>query len=119
MESCNIHFRLYKNDKIFLKRLYLILRVSEGTRYSFCAIDPDSDSLYDTSSSTKLVQDRRLRIEISAMCENEEIKLLWVNSKNQLSDVLTKKGASSKNLMKTLQSGRIHQVMFSQKSISI
>lgn len=82
----------------------------------------DSDSLYETSSSTKLVQDRRLRIEISAireMCENEEIKLLWVNSKNQLSDVLTKKGASSKNLMKTVQSGRIHQVMFSQKFISI
>ena len=75
----------------------------------------DSDSLYETSSSTKLVLDRRLRVEISAireMCEKGEISLVWVDHKNQLSDVLTKKGAPSQNLMKVLQSGRIHQVMF-------
>ena len=77
----------------------------------------DSESLFEISSTTKSVQDRRLRIEISAireMCERKEIQLLWVDSKNQLSDVLTKKGATSNNLMKTVQSGRIHRVMFTQ-----
>ena len=78
----------------------------------------DSDSLYDTSSTTKQVLDRRLRVEISAireMCEKDEVKLVWVDSKNQLSDVFTKKGASSDRLMQTIQSGQLHHVMLSYK----
>ena len=73
----------------------------------------DNDSLYETSSSTKQVLDRRLRVEISAireMCERQEISLRWVDKKKQISDVLTKKGASSECLMKILQHGVLNQI---------
>lgn len=78
----------------------------------------DSDSLLETSATTKLVLDRRLRVEISAireMCERDEIRLIWVDKKNQLADVLTKKGAPSHNIMNTIQCGVIHHVMYLQR----
>ena len=73
----------------------------------------DSDDLFTTSSTTKLVTERRLRVEISAirqMLEREEIQLVWINKSRMIADVLTKKGASSQDMMKTIQSGTLHPV---------
>ena len=73
----------------------------------------DSDDLFTTSSTTRLVTDRRLRVEISAirqMIEREEIELVWVDRTKQIADVLTKKGAPSQNLIRTIQTGVIHPV---------
>ena len=70
----------------------------------------DSNDLFSTSSTTKLVTERGLRVEISAirqMLEREECKLVWIDKTRMLADVLTKKGAPSQNLMRSIQSGVI------------
>lgn len=70
----------------------------------------DNQSLHDTINTTKPTLDRRLRVEISAlreMCDKGEITINWLSKHHQLSDVLTKKGASSSSLLKVLQKGRI------------
>ena len=66
----------------------------------------DSRSLFESAGSTKIVSDRRLRVEISTireMIQKEEINLQWIDGKYQLSNVLTKKGASPFSLIETLK----------------
>ena len=56
----------------------------------------------------KGLSDSRLNVEIAIvrqMLEREEIELVWINAKEQLADVLTKKGASCLTLLKALQGG--------------
>ena len=56
------------------------------------------------------ISDRRLRVEVSAirqMVDRNEISVQWTNKEKQLSDVLTKKGASQSLMMNTLQSGTL------------
>ena len=68
----------------------------------------DSQSLFETLGTSNQISDRRLRVEVSAlreMIENDEICAQWVKKEDQLSDVLTKKGASPVSLMRTLQRG--------------
>ena len=68
----------------------------------------DNKSLYDAVNTTNLISDKRLRVEISSIREMEsqhEIQTSWINSSQQLADVLTKKGASPYNIMKTIQEG--------------
>ena len=70
----------------------------------------DNLSLYETTQTTKQVLDRRLRVEISALREmssKNEISIHWIEGSKQLSDVLTKKGASHQKLIDTLQDGKI------------
>ena len=70
----------------------------------------DNQSLYSTIKTTKLTIDRRLRVEISAlreMHERGEIEVHWISKHQQLSDVLTKKGASYQSLIKVLQEGKL------------
>ena len=71
----------------------------------------DSNSLYDTTGTTHAVSDRRLRVEISALREmisKKEIDVIWVEKERQLADVLTKRGASSTQLLDTIKSGRMN-----------
>lgn len=69
----------------------------------------DNKSLYDAVQSTKFVADKRLRLEISNIKEivqSGQIKQLeWKNARLQLADCLTKRGASSHNLMKIMSDG--------------
>lgn len=69
----------------------------------------DNHSLFDAIKSTKLVSDKRLRLEISSIKEliqKGQIKeISWYASKEQLADVLTKKGASSFPLLKVMSEG--------------
>ena len=70
----------------------------------------DNQSLYHTVNTTHLVDDKRLRVEISAIRQlvaNGEVTVQWTDHHNQLSDVLTKKGASAKGLLQVLQNGEI------------
>ena len=70
----------------------------------------DNKSLFDAVHNTKLTLDRCLRLYISAvrdMCEREEVCLQWIETDGQLSDVLTKKDASSASLVAALQNGKI------------
>lgn len=69
----------------------------------------DNHSLFDALKSTKQVSEKRLRLEISSIKElmqSKKIKkVLWSDTKTQLADCLTKKGASALMLLKVLSEG--------------
>ena len=70
----------------------------------------DSRSLYETLGSTKLVSDKRLRAEISAlrqMVNEGKVSVEWVEGAKQLADVLTKQGVSWKLLQFVLREGKL------------
>ena len=58
----------------------------------------DSKALHEAVHSTKAMQNRRLRIDLSIIREyilNEQCEISWVQSKDQLADILTKDGVDS------------------------
>lgn len=69
----------------------------------------DNHSLFDALKSTKQVTEKRLWLDISGIKEliqNKTIKtVLWSETKAQLADCLTKKGASTLVLLKALSQG--------------
>ena len=70
-----------------------------------CSIT-DNLSLFEAVYTIKPVSDRRLCLEISAVCqmwEHKEIEVKWL----QPSDILTKKGASSSSLLWVLKQGHL------------
>ena len=65
----------------------------------------DNQSLYDTDK-TNLVPDGRLQVEISSICEIQnvnKIEKIRIEIQKQISDVLMKKGATPFTLTKTCQ----------------
>ena len=69
----------------------------------------DNRDVVDGVYSTKLVDDRRLRIDISSLKEfivNEEISSIrWCPGSLQLANGMTKKGAKVDQLLNILQTG--------------
>jgi len=72
----------------------------------------DNKSVVEAIHSTKMVDDKRLRIDIGAIKESVEkgeiAKVRWVPGESQLANCLTKKGASGRQLLSVFQSGKIH-----------
>ena len=70
----------------------------------------DNKSLCEAIKSTKYVSERRLRLEISHIKElinDKQIQeLKWMDTKHQLADCLTKKGASPYELLKAIELGQ-------------
>ena len=67
----------------------------------------DNRSLADAAHSTTSVEEKRLRVDLSAFREsitNNEFELRWVDTRNQH---LTKQGADSTKLLDTLFNGRL------------
>ena len=59
----------------------------------------------DTLNSDNLVKDRRLRVDIARIKEMivlNEINVSWVKGCDQISDCLTKSGASTQSLLDIL-----------------
>ena len=70
----------------------------------------DSKSLFDVVGTSSLTTDKRLRVEISAireMVDNNELTINWLKKELQVSDCLTKKGASTALLLETLQTAKL------------
>ena len=70
----------------------------------------DNRSLTDTLVTTKVISDRRLRVDVARLREmisEKEICVTWVDGKNQVADALTKRGASSESLIEVLNSSFI------------
>jgi transposase InsO family protein len=69
----------------------------------------DNKSVTEALQSTKLVDDKRLRLDIAAIKELVETRQIqsvrWCPGKLQLADVMTKRGASGYNLLSLIQSG--------------
>ena len=61
--------------------------------------------LFEAAHSTKILKDRRLRVDIVSVRQaihNNEIIMNWLKTQQQLANVLTKHGASS-TVMNVLQ----------------
>jgi len=71
----------------------------------------DHKGLWEAVRSTKLVEDRRLRIEIASVKESlqrgEIMEIRLCSSGDMLADCLTKKGADGRKLLAVLQSGTL------------
>jgi transposase InsO family protein/ribonuclease HI len=70
----------------------------------------DNKSLLQAINSTHLVQEKRLRIDISTIkeaVEFESVYVTWVPGASQLADCLTKKGASSYPLINVITNGKL------------
>ena len=95
---------------------FLISKMIEETLMTKYKIEShvvtDNMSLYNTVHTTHLVDDKRLRVELSAirqLVSNNEVHIHWTENQNQFSDVLTKRGASNKAMLHTLQCGKTPQ----------
>ncbi len=98
------------DNAIFLTTLFSELTTGNAelnTPLLICVTD--NHSLFDALKSTKQVSEKRLRLEISSIKEliqSKRIKkVLWSDTKTQLADCLTKKGASALMLLKVLSEG--------------
>ena len=71
----------------------------------------DNKSLFENIHSTKAVSEKRLRVEIGSIKEmlhkGELSSVKWIESSAQISNCLTKHGASCKELMDILQMGSL------------
>ena len=70
----------------------------------------DNASLTETLGTSKIVSDKRLRVDIARLKEmvgEGEIEVNWVEGKEQLADTLTKRGASTSKLLDVLSSSII------------
>ncbi|XP_063683937.1 uncharacterized protein LOC134818355 [Bolinopsis microptera] len=72
----------------------------------------DSKQLYDNVHSSSLCQDKRLVLDIAVLQENLHKGVIgefrWVPTPKMLADCLTKKGVSSGDLAKILETGYFH-----------
>ena len=90
-----------------LDESYLISNLVSELLYQNTKIIPieaktDSEALYESAYSTKSLEDRRLRIDMSILREyvvKEKCKITWVPTNDQLADVLTKKGVDDSKLI--------------------
>ena len=70
----------------------------------------DNRSLFDAVNTTNAMLDKRMRVDIAAlreMSEKNEVKFMWVETKFQLADVLTKKEASKRKVLDALQHSQL------------
>ena len=71
----------------------------------------DNRSLLDAINTTNSMLDKRMRVDIASlreMSENNEVSFFWIESKFQLADALTKKGASKEKLLDAIRSSKLH-----------
>ena len=76
----------------------MIQEVFQLPRLPYVLCKTDNASLVETLNSTNLVSDRRLRIDVARLKEmknKKEIDIEWIRGCDQVSDCLTKAGASS------------------------
>ena len=71
----------------------------------------DNKSVIEVIFSTRLVGDKRLRVDIAAIKELIQLhdvnRIQWVLGHLQLANPVTKQGVSGINIFKGLQSGRM------------
>ena len=98
------------DDAIYLRKLFSEIMFNDNYDIPI-EIIIDNKSLYDALFSKKNVIEKCLRIDIAFIKENLEKKIITkihhVVTREQLANVLTKKGASQKKKLKVFQSGFI------------
>ena len=75
----------------------------------------DSKCLHDAIYSTKLVDDKRLRIDIAALKQlidqKKVAEIKWCSSEKQLANALTKRGASATQLLDVMRLGSLERYL--------
>ena len=71
----------------------------------------DNKSLFENIYSTKLVDEKCLRIDIASIKQmidrGEVAHVKWINAEFQIADSLTKRGASNAKLLHVMESGHL------------
>ena len=71
----------------------------------------DNKSVIEAILSTRMVDDKRLRVDVAAIQELLKLhdinRIQWVPGHLQLANPMTKQGASGFSLLKVLQSGQM------------
>ena len=71
----------------------------------------DNKSVIEALLSTRMVEDKRLRVDVAAIQESLKLQdfnlIQWIPGHLQLANVMTKQGASGFLLLKVLQSGNM------------
>ena len=97
-------------DAIHLKTLITELLPKQGNSLPIVAI-VDNKSVIQALNSTKMVDDKRLRLDIASIKEsmknNEVAEIKWAPGGEQLANCLTKRGAASFQLMSIIQNGKL------------
>ena len=73
----------------------------------------DNKSLVEAIYSTKLVSDKRLRIDLGAikeMLKRDVNQVKWLPGSSQLANCLTKRGASGEQLLTVFRTGRLGNI---------
>ena len=89
-----------------------LLNTSKLTENPQLIVVTDSKSLFEALGSSKQVSDKRLRLNVGSlreMIERGEITINWVQGLRQLSDALTKHGASWRYLTTVMETGNLQQ----------
>ena len=89
--------------------LYTASKFTENPQF---IIVTDSRSLFEVLGSSKQVSNKRLRLDVGSlreMIERGEITINWVQGSRQLSDALTKHGASWRYLTTVMETGNLQQ----------
>ncbi len=94
---------------IYLRRLIEeVLSLEEGSIPIAAYID--NKSVVEAVHSTKMVDDKRLRLDIAAVQQSlqrrEVTSIQWCPGELQLANCMTKKGASGRQIMTLVQSGK-------------
>ena len=97
-------------DGIYIRKIVTtLLNQPEATIPIIAYVD--NKSVVQSISSTKLVDDRRLRVDIAAIKQSlgrSEIRdVIWICGEDQLANCMTKRGASSHKLMDILLHGQM------------
>ena len=83
----------------------------EGGVHIRCVID--NKDLLEAIHSKKNVSEKRLRLEISyikEMVQKGELTVHWIETKEQIANVLTKHGACAQNILHCLETGLVNTV---------
>ena len=98
--ECSFYYRKMIED---------ILSISHKTIPIIAYVD--NKSLIEALYSTKLVEDKRLRVDIAAISEslarNEVSEIKWCPGKIHLANSMTKRGAAGYSLLDVLKKGRL------------
>ena len=89
-----------------------LLTASKLTENPQVILVTDSRSLFEVLGSSKQVSDKRLRLDVGSlreMIERGEFTINWVQGSRQLSDALTKHGASWRYLTTVIETGNLQQ----------
>ena len=70
----------------------------------------DSLSVQKAVHSTTVIKDKRMYIAVAtlrSLKDQKDISITWTNSKNQISDILTKPGVNAENILSLMTSGKL------------